>query len=120
MRVQHVDQDRAATKVVKRSDFDADFKHGFVCFEFNTAREIEMVNRVNGAKIIRHEAPDIAFRCVYCQFDTMDLKLMRDHIAEGDHPWKYTPFKNPYGNSACVEIEGIEDYAAFLAAEKGA
>lgn len=103
---------------VSRKDFDADRTHGFVCLEYNPEREVVVTDRTSGRSIRRVLLADIMFRCTECQFDTLDSKLMELHQFEGKHPWAYTPFESPYGNVGFVQIEGIEDYLAFLKAEK--
>lgn len=118
MRIEHVLDGEQSAVVVDRATFDADRKHGFVCFVFNPERELVIADRASGLKVTRKLDPDVAFRCTECQFDTLDLKVIKEHVAVGNHGWSYTPFKNPYGHCDQVTIEGIEDYAAFLQAEK--
>lgn len=114
-----IEQEPKTATVVSRKDFDADRTHGFVCLEYNPEREITIKDRTSGRSIRQVLLADIMFRCVECQFDTLDRKLIEMHLIEGKHPWAYTPFESPYGNVGYVVIEGIEDYAAFLKAEKG-
>lgn len=114
MRVDHVIIEKPA-HVVSRSEFESDRKHGFVCYEFNPEREEIVFDRRSQRQIRRKLDADIGFRCTECQFDTLDLNLIKKHIELGQHIWPYTPFENPYGNCSLVVIEGIEDYAAFVA-----
>lgn len=113
-----IEQEPLKAAIVSRKDFDADRSHGFVCLEYNPEREIILTDRTSGRSIRQTLLADVMFRCVDCQFDTLDRKLMEQHRFEGKHPWAYTPFESPYGNIGHVQIEGIEDYAAFITAEK--
>lgn len=104
--------------VISRANFDADFKFGYVAFEWNPERVVTLTDRLSGRQMQKTLLADIAYRCVRCQFDTLDQKLMDEHQLLQAHLWPYNPFESPYGNCSVVMIEGIEDYAAFLAAKE--
>lgn len=112
--MKRLEPDYIEAKVIRREDFDRDFKFGCVCLEYNPEREEVITDRRSGKELRRTLQADIVYRCVRCQFDSLDKKLVDEHIAEGRHLWPYGPFQNPYGAIADVEIEGIEDYATFL------
>lgn len=101
-------------KIINRADFDKDFVHGYVILEFNPERVEVLTDRRSGKQIRRTLLADITYRCVRCQFDSLDKKRLEEHLSEGNHPWKYGPFQNPYGHIADAQIEGIEDYETFL------
>jgi hypothetical protein len=107
--------------VVSRADYEADRLRGYCILEFRPAGIEVLTDRMNPGKEIRRPVSQILlFRCMRCQFDCVDsaytkdrtgLDIMKLHLFHGEHPWSYTPFKNPYGNIADVVIEGIEDYS---------
>lgn len=112
MRVEHNTPKTAS--VVSAADFETDFGFGYVAIEFNPEREVIIRDRRSEREIRRVELADICYRCVDCQFDSLDKKLIEEHREEGNHPWAYSVFKNPYGFTADVEIEGIENYPEYL------
>lgn len=114
MRVDHA---VAAPIIVKREDFEKDYQYGFVVLEHTPEHDIEFRDRRTGKVIKRHVLSVLVYRCVDCQFDSLDRELVEKHRAEGEHPWPYDPFSNPYGKDADIQIEGIEDYAVYLAAK---
>jgi hypothetical protein len=107
-------EEQQPVTVVSRADFDRDYTIGYVALEFNPERQVIIQDRRTTKEIRQVLLADITYRCVDCQFDSLDKKVIEEHRAEGQHPWGYGPFKNPYGHIADVEIEGIEDYATFL------
>lgn len=107
-----------APSVISRADFDKDYAFGYVALEYNPERVEIITDRRTGKQIRRTLLADITYRCVDCQFDSLDRKVTEQHRAEGNHPWGYGPFQSPYGHIADVEIEGIEDYETFLKEKK--
>lgn len=113
--MKRIPQEIKEPQLVSRVSFDADFSHGCVAVEFNPEVEEEIKDQRSGKSIRRLRLADISYRCVWCQFDSLDKTLIDKHLAMGQHPWKFNPFENPYGHIADVVIEGIDDYAAFIA-----
>lgn len=112
--MKRVDLPTKEAVIVSRQDFDKDYELGYVAIEYNPERTVTIKDHRSNREIKQVLLPDIVYRCVDCQFDTMERKLIDDHRMEGKHPWAYGPFKNPYGYAADVEIEGIADYQTFL------
>lgn len=100
--------------VISRADFERDYAFGYVALEYNPERTVVLKDRRSGKEIRQVLLADITYRCVDCQFDSLDRRLIEEHRSEGKHPWGYGPFQNPYGHIADVQIEGIEDYMTYL------
>lgn len=115
MSVKRIEQTQPEPTIISRANFDADFRFGFVALEFNPEREIIHRDNRSGREIRTIALADICYRCVRCQFDTLDRGMINKHMDLGNHQWPYGLFNNPYGHIADAYIEGIENYPAFLA-----
>ena len=109
-----IEHERPTPIVISREAFDRDYKYGYVALEYNPERIETIKDSRSGREIRRTLLADINYRCMDCQFDTLDKKIIDEHRTEGNHPWAYGPFQSPYGHIADAEIEGIEDYQEFL------
>lgn len=109
--ITRVEVETPAAQVVTSADYEADRARGYCILEWAPAGQ-SILRDARSRKEITRQTPAVHyFRCMDCQFDTMDPEWMAKHRALGQHPWAYTPFESPYGNIADVVIEGIEDYS---------
>lgn len=122
IRVEH--EAEAPVEVITRSQYETDLKVGYCILIYRPKGEQILRDRRNPGKEIRQPVDEVlTYRCMRCRFDcisgayghgekqTTGINLIKAHIANGQHPWSYNPFENPYGNIADVVIEGIEDYS---------
>lgn len=100
-------------KTVTKEEYQEDLVKGYIPRIMFEKRQQVIRDRATGMQIVRQVPEEIFYQCMRCQFDSQDEKLMLEHLTNGEHPWRFTPFENPYGHISEVVIEGIEDYSTI-------
>lgn len=104
--------------VIPRSDFVKDQAVGYCITVWKPEEKRTVRDRWTGKEFTTVEPPVHQYSCMRCEFSTINLDHMKEHLFHGEHPWCFSPFNNPYGHFTAVVIEGIETegltYREFL------
>jgi hypothetical protein len=96
-------------RTISRAQYQEDLARGYTVTEFQRHGSITKKDLFTGQTVTVKQAPVDLYKCMYCQFNSTNLELVKKHIGAGKHPWSYPAGDTPYGPRYEIQLEGSGD-----------